>query len=455
MKSNVGLNCLAGISFFLVVFSLTLMFGPWNGSDYTAYTNEILCQQNVNTLCVKDVIHDKTISALSFSQDQSLFTSKDQLKPSEVTVTNFLPSQPYSKLLSYLNVTSVKYSVLLTYLAVALITTFLVFTNIQISYGASQLWPLTLIALLFNIPIFSHSVGSAYPAGVSCLALLTYLVAKNRIRIEFLAGSKFLKYTLVQLIAISLIMITRFEVTFILCLDLIITSLSLFIAGSMKKLTSYYLFLTIVILVIVQRNIYFKNIFLLTKNRQFSLQPVLISETSGTSGSRFIKIITAPLDYYDQLVYQPWIRSVHLLSTPYALLICLALFITLARINPAVITKNKWISLILKILLLIALPAASRVGAMRLMYILPFVIYIAIEFIDINYDWRYLMLLLSVTGSIINWISTLMFSRQHPILYFESFAISANYVVGVQLISLVVINIWMIKKMQISIRSSH
>lgn len=182
---------LLAVSTPLSFVSLATTYGPWNGSDYGAYLNAILCESNRTNIC--DLSDGETV--LGFDEKSSAFiaTAEPQLRTESVFL--YLPSKLYSQSLSFIVTADLTQATVLIIAFIAGLCSVLLFLSIGMVQRSKRRTLLLVVCMSLAMPGFSHLLATPYPIGIATFALLLYVFSTM----------KFLSYQAYKNILLSLL----------------------------------------------------------------------------------------------------------------------------------------------------------------------------------------------------------------------------------------------------------
>ena len=407
-------------------------YGPWNGSDESAYVNAIICESNRTNIC--DLSSGEKV--LKF-EGTSAFISTDEPQLRTDSVYLELPSKQYSRSLSFIVTSDLTQTMVLIMVAIAALVSVILFLSIGIAPYFKRRTLLLVIYIAFAMPSFSMLTATPYPVGVATFALLLYVFSTMKL-LTFEHDKKYIALAIATMtISTVIIGATRAEVV----IAMVIFSLSTLliknskndgsIAEKLKRiapLTSSVLALTIS----PQIRVLFRSF-----SGQFALQPALqpaLQEQDWVlTHGRIGNILAAPFVYLDELITMPWLESSIFVNWTYTFLLVL-LFVIVGYSLVKNYIRRKEIRLVLIILasVIIFLPASSAMGTLRLYYVVPFGLMLIATILDDALDLRLPLLLAAILVIIGNGISMARFTRGVESFHYYYFDLNPTtyYLIG-------------------------
>ena len=397
------------VALFLLLFTLSLTYGPWNGSDYAVYVNATICEKPLPNLCVVNDTQEPT-SYLGTSPDDSVFTQHNDAPPSIQQFFEKLPATYYFRFLSLFSQPNVLLSLLTYNTIAAALATFLLGLTFLLTPPKRRSWLICTLGIIFMIPAYSQLTATPYPLALSSFALFFHLSISRHLISA--CSSKLNSVFLISahVIAISLILTTRFEVAALLIADLAILVIGLIRNDQAERVTRGYfiillLITTTAVLVIptsqglIQEAISGK--FRLIPNGLILANPNYVAGSSNPSEQNFneiddsftlshgriTQVVAAPFIYSSELVGNPWLKNNSWIANLVRVLVFsgLALVVWWSRFWNKKYGSRR--TILLLSLLLIALPSVSAHGSLRFQYTLPFVMLILWQFQTRRYNW--------------------------------------------------------------------
>ena len=407
-------------------------YGPWNGSDESAYVNAIICESNRTNIC--DLSSGEKV--LKF-EGTSAFISTDEPQLRTDSVYLELPSKQYSRSLSFIVTSDLTQTMVLIMVAIAALVSVILFLSIGIAPYFKRRTLLLVIYIAFAMPSFSMLTATPYPVGVATFALLLYVFSTMKL-LTFEHDKKYIALAIATMtISTVIIGATRAEVV----IAMVIFSLSTLliknskndgsIAEKLKRiapLTSSVLALTIS----PQIRVLFRSF-----SGQFALQPALQPALQQQdwvlTHGRIGNILAAPFVYLDELITMPWLESSIFVNWTYTFLLVL-LFVIVGYSLVKNYIRRKEIRLVLIILasVIIFLPASSAMGTLRLYYVVPFGLMLIATILDDALDLRLPLLLAAILVIIGNGISMARFTRGVESFHYYYFDLNPTtyYLIG-------------------------
>ena len=440
---------LLGISTPLFLVSVASTFGPWNGTDQLLYVNAILCESNNTNICAREPhvpeLPNGGWKVLKFDGTSAFIaTDEPRLRIDDVVLS--LPSKQYSKILSFIVTSDITQTLVLITVAIASLISLILFLSIGIVPYLKRRTLLLVICLAFAMPAFSMSVATPYPVGVATFALLLYVFSTMEF-LTFKPDKKHIALTLATM-AISTVVIgtTRAEVAVAMIIFSLLTLLmqnqknEKSIAKKLKRMLP--LGFSIISLTLspqirnILRTLLDKNFALLPTvwpTLQPELQPELQQNDWVLSHGRIGNILAAPFVYLAELITMPWLEDSILVTWTYTFLLVL-LFVIIGYILIKDFVHRKKNRLVGTILasVIIFLPAASSLGALRLYYIVPFGLMLIATILDDALDLHLPLLLAAVLIIIGNGISMARFARGVESFHYYYFDLNPTtyYLIG-------------------------
>ena len=420
----------------LFLVSVASTYGPWNGSDESAYVNAIICESNHTNIC--DLSSGEKV--LKF-EGTSAFIATDEPQLRTDSVYLELSSKQYSKSLSFIVTSDLTQTMVLIMVAIAALVSVILFLSIGITPYFKRKTLLLVIYLAFAMPGFSMLTATPYPVGVATFALLLYVFSTMKL-LTFKHDRRNIALA-VATMTISTVIIgaTRAEVV----LALIIFSLSTLliknskndgsIAEKLKRIVPLAFSVFVSTISPQIRNV-FRSLFgqfPLSTALQPALQPALQEQDWVLTHGRIGNILAAPFVYLDELITMPWLESSIFVNWTYTFLLVL-LFVIVGYLLVKNYIRRKEIRLVLIILasVIIFLPASSALGTLRLYYVVPFGLMLIATILDDALDLRLPLLLAANLVIIGNGISMARFTRGVESFHYYYFDLNPTtyYLIG-------------------------
>ena len=400
---------LPSVAFFLLLFTLSLTYGPWNASDYSTYLNATICEKPLPNLCMDNYTQDPT-SYLGTSQDESVFTQHSEFQGTIQPFFKKLPSTYYSRFLSTFSQPNIVLSLMVYNAIAAGIATLFLGIVFKLTPPKRRSWLICTFALIFMFPAYSQLVATPYPLALSSFALFLHLSVSRHLISAYSSKLNLIFLISAHLTAISLILITRFEVTALLIADLGIFTLGLIKNDHVAKyLRGYFiilLFITTTAVLVIPTNRGFINELTVGKFRLIpngltlpnpnyisgSTDPekqetIELDDSFTLSHGRITQVVASPFIYFSEIITLPWLKNNPWIANLVRVLAVsgLALVVWWSRFWNTKHGKRRTIMMLL--LLLVALPAVSGHGALRFQYTLPFAMMILWQFQTRRQNW--------------------------------------------------------------------
>ena len=322
-----------------------------------------------------------------------------------------MPSTYYSRFLSTFSQPNIVLSLMAYNTIAAVIATFLLGITFKLTSPKRRSWLICTFALIFMFPAYSQLVATPYPLALSSFALFLHLSVSRHLISAYSSKLNLIFLISAHLIAILLILITRFEVTALLIADLGIFTLGLIRNDHVSKyLRGYFIILlvvtaTAVLVIPTSRGIINEVVvgkFRMIPNGITIPNPNYISRSTNPEEQEFIEIddsftlshgratqvIASPSIYFSEIVGSPWLTSNPWMANFLRFLIVsgLALVIWWSRFWNKKHGERRTIMMLS--ILFVALPAVSGHGALRLQYMLPFAMMILWQFQTRRQNWK-------------------------------------------------------------------
>ena len=416
----------------LFLVSVASTYGPWNGSDESAYVNAIICESNRTNIC--DLSSGEKV--LKFEGTSAFIaTDEPQLRPDSVYL--YLPSKQYSKSLSFIVTSDLTQTMVLIMVAIAALVSVILFLSIGIAPYFKRRTLLLAIYIAFAMPGFSMLTATPYPVGVATFALLLYVFSTMKL-LTFEHDKKNIALAIATMtISTVIIGATRAEVV----IAMIIFSLSTLliknskndgsIAEKLKRIVALAFSVLAVIISPQIRNVFRSLLgqFPLTT----ALQPALQQQDWVLTHGRIGNILAAPFVYLDELITMPWLENSTFVNWTYTFLLVL-LFVIIGYSLVKNYIRRKEIRLVLTIFasVIVLLPASSALGTLRLYYVVPFGLMLIATILDDALDLRLPLLLAAILVIIGNGISMARFTRGVESFHYYYFDLNPTtyYLIG-------------------------
>ncbi len=417
-----------GLSTPLFLVSVASTYGPWNGSDESAYVNAIICESNRTNIC--DLSSGEKV--LKF-EGTSAFIATDEPQLRTDFVYLELPSKQYSKSLSFIVTSDLTQTMVLIMVAIAALVSVILFLSIGIAPYFKQRTLLLVIYVGFAMPGFSMLTATPYPVGVATFALLLYVFSTMKL-LTFKHDKKNIALAIATMtISTVIIGATRAEVV----IAMIIFSLSTLLIKNSKnngsiaeKLKRIVALAFSVLAVNISPQI--RNVFRSLLG-QFRLQPALQEQDWVLTHGRIGNILAAPFVYLDELITMPWLKNSTFVNWTYTFLLVL-LFVIIGYSLVKNYIRRKEIRLVLTIFasVIVLLPASSALGTLRLYYVVPFGLMLIATILDDALDLRLPLLLAAILVIIGNGISMARFTRGVESFHYYYFDLNPTtyYLIG-------------------------
>lgn len=457
--TNTAIRIYPSVALFLILFILSLTYGPWNGSDYSAYINATICENPLPNLCEFNTSQD-AMSYLGVTPDDSVFTQQGHSLPSIQPVFKKMPSTYYTRFLSTFSQPSILLSLLIYNIISASIATFLLVTTFLFTPTKRRSWLICTFALIFMFPAYSQLTATPYPLTLSALAFFLHLTL-SRYLISGRPWKPADAFLIpIHLISILLILTTRFETTALLIFDLAILAIRLSSnRGIGRLLRGYFVVLLLTtlaaIMVIPANQGLIKDVirgdfrmipnglvsanpnYVLGSSRPNEQETIEIDDSFTLSYGRLSQVISAPAVYLSELVAVPWLKNDQLFANLCRFLAISGLLFVVWWSRFQYKTFGNRRTILLLSLLLILLPAVSAHGTLRMRYTLPFVLMILWEFRTRRDNWVLPARFCLVLSFLINSILLYKFSAAFGLVNLYFFDLPSNHLTLVYLTSFV------------------
>ncbi len=386
-----------------------MTYGPWNGSDYSTYVNATICEKPLPDLCVINHSQDPT-SYLGTSPDESVFTQRSEFQGTIQPFFKKLPSTYYSRFLSMFSQPNIVLSLMAYNTITAGIATFFLGSIFLLTPPSRRSWLICTFALIFMFPAYSQLVATPYPLALSSFALFLHLSISRHLIRAYSSKLNLIFLISAHVFAIALILVSRFEVTALLIADLGIFSIGLIRNDHVGKYFRGYfmilLFITTTAVMVIPTNRGIINELTAGKFRMIpngitlvnpnyisgSTDPkdqvsIEVDDSFTLSHGRITQVVASPSIYFLEIVTLPWLKNNPWIAN-------LARVLTVSGLALVVWWSRFWSTkhgnrrtIMMLLLLLVALPAVSGFGALRLQYTLPFAMMILWQFQTRRQNW--------------------------------------------------------------------
>ena len=419
----------------LFLVSVASTYGPWNGSDESAYVNAIICESNHTNIC--DLSSGEKV--LKFNGSSSFIATDEPQRRTE-KVFLLLPSKEYSKVLSFVVTSDLTQTMVLLIVTIAALVSVILFLSIVIAPYLKRRTLLLVTYVAFAMPGFSMIVATPYPVGIATFALLLYVFSAMKL-LTSKHDSKNIALTLATM-TISMVIIgtTRGEVVAAMIIFSFLTLLIRnsksdgSIAGKLKR-TAPLVFSVLVLAISPQ----IRSVFIRLFSNQTKIYPTFQSRPQGQeldwvlSHGRIGNILAAPFIYLAELITMPWLESsIFVTWTLTFLLVLLFVIIGYSLVKNYDRRNENCLAGLIIALVITLLPALSSLGTLRLYYVVPFGLMLIATVIDDALDLRLPLLLAAILVIIGNGISMARFTRGVESFHYYYFDLNPTtyYLIG-------------------------
>ncbi len=388
------------------------------------------------------------MTVLGFDERSSAFIATTEPKSRTDSVVLNLPSKLYSRSLSFIVTADITQATVLIIAFIAGLCSVLLFLSIVVVQRSKRTVFLLAICISLAMPGFSHLLATPYPVGIATFALLLYIFSTMKF-LSFQPDRKHIALAFASMaISMLTISITRAEVVAAM---IIFSLLTFFIqrpksdestVEKLKPMVPLALSMS-AITISPQIQTVFRSLF-----GGFALQPTGQPAPDWVlTHGRVGNILAAPFVYFDELVTQPWLKNSHLLELSYQLLLVL-LFVIVGYLIIKDFRRRKTNRLVATInaSLIILLPALSALGALRLLYVIPFGLMLIVTTVDDTLNLRLPLLLAAVLAIIGNGTSMALFASDVESFHFYYFDLNpiTYYLIGQTSIVLMIVSLFAI-----------
>ncbi len=396
------------------------------------------------------------MTVLGFDERSSAFIATTEPKSRTDSVVLNLSSKLYSRSLSFIVTADITQATVLIIAFIAGLCSVLLFLSIVAVQRSKRTVFLLAICISLAMPGFSHLLATPYPVGIATFALLLYIFSTMKF-LSFQPDRKHIALAFASMaISMLTISITRAEVVAAM---IIFSLLTFFIqrpksdestVEKLKPMVPLALSMS-AITISPQIQTVFRSLF-----GGFALQPTgqPAPEPTGQPAPDWVlthgrvgNILAAPFVYFDELVTQPWLKNSHLLELSYQLLLVL-LFVIVGYLIIKDFRRRKTNRLVATInaSLIILLPALSALGALRLLYVIPFGLMLIVTTVDDTLNLRLPLLLAAVLAIIGNGTSMALFASDVESFHFYYFDLNpiTYYLIGQTSIVLMIVSLFAI-----------
>lgn len=388
------------------------------------------------------------MTVLGFDERSSAFIATTEPKSRTDSVVLNLPSKLYSRSLSFIVTADITQATVLIIAFIAGLCSVLLFLSIVAVQRSKRTVFLLAICISLAMPGFSHLLATPYPVGIATFALLLYIFSTMKF-LSFQPDRKHIALAFASMaISMLTISITRAEVVAAM---IIFSLLTFFIqrpksdestVEKLKPMVPLALSMS-AITISPQIQTVFRSLF-----GGFALQPTGQPAPDWVlTHGRVGNILAAPFVYFDELVTQPWLKNSHLLELSYQLLLVL-LFVIVGYLIIKDFRRRKTNRLVATInaSLIILLPALSALGALRLLYVIPFGLMLIVTTVDDTLNLRLPLLLAAVLAIIGNGTSMALFASDVESFHFYYFDLNpiTYYLIGQTSIVLMIVSLFAI-----------
>jgi hypothetical protein len=426
----------------------SLFLGTWSGSDYKAYNNAVLCRSGKSELCIRTDTTYLVESKLEILDNKSVFTKKSSGTYKEQVFSENLPSSPFLNALAIVVSKDAVQTIFHLHLILALLVTVMIALAVWTATAANRRNVVAVLFLILSIPAFSSVASTVYPVVISTIAMIVAMIAVRRILNTTVSPNLLAVYSLELVLATILVLMTRYETTAVLVLDLSLVIVRTILS---KKRVNFRIAIvsafTFLVLMGLFTNPYFKNLTGQIGAGNFST--LTIPTTNGTGlpsadesfvlkNGRIGSIIASPSIYVNELVVSPWITKFAGLKWALTLLVGLMVLLVMRGYRFGKKKFADYGSALVKLGSLILVPGVSAYGSLRLLYVLPFFVSLLIELLGEGYSWGWRFTSLACINAFIFSLSMTMFVLQHELINLYYFSFNSRILIPAALVFAVV-----------------